>query len=169
MNDLSLPRLDLDAHRAALRRIASTVHVVGLRGDDGALFAATATAVASVSFEPPTLLVCVARASAVGERVAVGMTLSLSALDAAQREVAQACAGQRPQAERAAFFREHHAAPAASVVAGALASFICRVAAITEWGTHRVVYGEVLFADCRTPVDPLVYVDGGYARVERLR
>ena len=168
MNDPSGPRFDIDAHRAALRRIASTVHVVGLRGDRGTFFATTATAVASVSFEPPTLLVCLARSSALGERVALGMTLSISALDTAQRDVAQACAGQRPHAERASLFREHGAAPAASVVVGALASFVCTVAAITEWGTHRVVYCEVLLTDCRTPVEPLLYVDGRYAQVEPL-
>lgn len=160
--------LDVNALRMALRRVASTVHVAALRGDDGAFFATTATAVTSVSFEPPTLLVCLSRNGTMAEQVSIGRTMTISVLGAEQREVAQACAGKRPQAERESLFRVHDAAPHAMVVADAQASFVCKVAGVTEWGTHRVVFGEVVSAESRAAVDPLVYLDGNYRTVAPL-
>lgn len=162
------PTPDVNALRLALRRVASTVHVAALRGDDGGFFATTATAVTSVSFEPPTLLVCLSRNGAMAEQVSIGRTMTISVLSTQQREVAQACAGQRPQAERETFFRAHDAAPHAMVVADAQASFVCKIAGVTEWGTHRVVFGEVVAAESRTEVDPLVYLDGNYRTIAPL-
>src|SRR3546814_18169396 len=51
------------AFRAAMRRLAATVTVISTRADDGIRTAMTATAVTSVSVDPPPVVGCVIRSS----------------------------------------------------------------------------------------------------------
>ncbi|MGO9356105.1 MAG: flavin reductase family protein [Xanthobacteraceae bacterium] len=154
--------LDIGFLREALRRVASTVHVVALRREDGCFFATTATAVVPVSFDPPTLLVCLNRSSMIAGAILQQDVFTISTLNAGQQNVATACAGRVGHEQREAFFRcfsEVHSAP---VLDGAQAQFVCRRAHAAVHGTHAIVLGEAIDVSSRPAIEPLLYLNGTY-------
>jgi flavin reductase (DIM6/NTAB) family NADH-FMN oxidoreductase RutF len=154
-----------DSLRLALRRVASTVYVVAVKSEN-AFFAATATAVTSVSFNPPMVLVCLNRSSAIGAAIEQGEIFSLSVLKAGQASQSQACAGGTSHDERKAHFTPCGGEYDALVLRDAQASLICRKTMASNCGTHVIVLGEVVDAMHDAEVNPLVYLDGKYGIVD---
>lgn len=151
----------IDSLRLALRRVASTVYVVAVKSE-GAFFATTATAVTSVSFDPPTVLVCINRSSAIGAAIEKGEVFSLNILKADQANESQACAGGASHDERQALFSPCEGEYGAAVLRDAQASLICRRSTTLHCGTHTIVFGEVVDAIHDADVNPLVYLNGKY-------
>jgi flavin reductase len=154
-------QLDVDKHRGGLRRVASTVHIIAVKVEDG-FFATTATAVASVSFDPPTMLVCLNSNSVISRAIERESYFSISVLGAEQQDIAAACAGGIPHAEREKFFEVSSGLFPVPVVRGAEASFVCRRRDISVQGSHFVVFGDVADANFDASVQPLIYLDGAY-------
>jgi flavin reductase (DIM6/NTAB) family NADH-FMN oxidoreductase RutF len=134
-----------DAFRAAMGRLPAGVAVVAVRwrGTDHAM---TASALTSVSLEPPMLLFCVHQDARLREALDDVDTWAISVLADDQAPVADWLASPgRPsigQLDRV----PHDRAPAsgAAWVRGAAAWFECRTARIVPAGDHDVVLGEVL-------------------------
>jgi flavin reductase (DIM6/NTAB) family NADH-FMN oxidoreductase RutF len=134
-----------DAFRAAMGRLPAGVVVVSVRwrGMDHAM---TASAVTSVSLEPPMLLVCVHEDARLREALDDVDTWAISVLADDQGPVADWLASPgRPaigQLDRV----PHVPAPrsGAAWVSGAAAWFECRTAQIVPAGDHDVVVAEVL-------------------------
>ena len=84
---------DVDAFRAAMRQFASGVCLVA-HSVGGAPAGMTATAIASLSLVPPTLIVCLNRASSTYAGLAPGVALGGSVLGADHRELAERFAGR---------------------------------------------------------------------------
>ena len=164
MADLSkdVNALDIDALRFSLRRVASTVHVIAVKCDDGAFFATTATAVTSVCFEPPTILVCINKTSAIRAAIEREETFTINVLSADQMDVAGFCSGGAPHHERESLFDRSERFSAAAALRNAQATLICRRASIVRHGTHSVVFGTVIEASYRAETRPLLYLDGRY-------
>ena len=53
-----------EAFREAMRRFATTVSIISCSDEEGRLHGTSATAVASVCVEPPTLLICINNSTA---------------------------------------------------------------------------------------------------------
>jgi flavin reductase len=155
-------QLDIDALRFSLRRVASTVHVIAVKCADGAFFATTATAVTPVCFDPPTVLVCINKSSAIGSAIEFEETFTINVLGAHQADVAGFCAGGAPHHERESLFDPSERFGKAAVLRDAQAALICRRTSIIPHGTHLVVFGEVIEASYRTEIQPLLYLDGRY-------
>ena len=156
-------RVDVkDSLRLALRRVASTVFVVAAKQGDGSFFATTATAVTSVCFDPPTVLVCLNRSSAIGAAIEQAPVFSLSVLNAGQAPESHACAGGSSHDERKALFAPYAGEFDAAVLREAQAVLICRRSMALHCGTHTLVFGEVVDALHDAEVDPLIYLNGKY-------
>src|SRR3546814_15206357 len=68
------------AFRAAMRRLAATVTVISTRADDGIRHGMTATAVTSVSADPPAVLACVNRSAALHAQLHLGPLFCINLL-----------------------------------------------------------------------------------------
>ena len=154
---------DVDTFRAAMRHLASGVclvtHSVG-----GAPAGMTATAVASLSLDPPTLIVCLNRAASTFASLAPGVAFGVSVLGADHREFAERFAG-RTGAEGAERFREGRwliPPSGAPLLWDALAAFECEVEDVVERHTHAIVIGRVKHAVAGSGGGALVYWRGGY-------
>jgi len=156
------PVLDLERLRHSLRRVASTVHVIAVKCRNGDFFATTATAVVSVSFEPPTILVCLNKSGAIAQAILHEDLFSIAVLTASQQSLARACSGGLSHAEREVLFDPSDDFADAALLRGAAANLICRRIDSPSCGTHLTVFGEVIDASFRTQVDPLLYLDGRY-------
>lgn len=156
--------------RAGMRRMAGVVCVIAT-GSQGQRAGLTATAVCSVSAEPPRLLVCVnAGASAHDPMQRAGM-LSVNVLRATQREVAMAFSSARIKGEDRFSAGRWSQALGVPVLHDTSVTFVCRVGEQFGSGTHTIFLCDVI--DCRIangcgfdPGDNLLYFDGEYRRLQ---
>ncbi len=149
----------LAAFRAAMRHVAATVYAV-TTGEEGERHGILATAVSSLSFEPPSLLVCINRSASLHEPLACAETFCVNVLGMGNRDVADAFMGERGEARFATGqWSQMHGVP---VLANAQSSFVCRTAHRHEFGTHTIFIGELLDARHREDAAPLTYFDRHY-------
>lgn len=152
-----------DVFREVLGRFATGVSIM-TTVVDGVPHGMTANALASVSLDPPLVLVCVERSTVMAERVLTAGVFALSFLASDQAELSIRFADpQRPEgAAQFAGVMTTIAATGAPVFEGGVGWLDCRVWASYEGGDHVIVVGEVLDLGSGQRADPLVYYRSGY-------
>ena len=132
------------AFRDAMAQVASAVHVVTTRGAHGR-FGLTATAVASVSDAPPTVLVCIERSSRTLAAIEASGVFCINTLPAQLVETAEIFANRRGLQGEDRFLagRWDELVTGAPVLLDAIAAFDCRLVAAHDVASHRVLIGEV--------------------------
>ena len=148
----------LSAFRDAMRHVAATVYAVTTR-DGGRPYGILATAVSSLSFDPPSLLVCINRNASLHDPLLRSEMFAVNVLAAGNRDVAEHFMAATP--DRFAL-GEWHDLPGVPVLASAQSSFVCRMANSHEFGTHTVVIGELVAAQHHIDARPLTYFDRHY-------
>lgn len=160
--DLPVERL---IYRDGMARIGAAVNVITTASAQGR-FGFTASAVCSVTDDPPTLLVCMNRtASARGEFV-VGGPLCVNTLAADQQDISTAFASGGGMALRFASARWTRLATGAPVLEQAAASFDGLITNIVEVGTHSVLFCEVEAVQLGDTAHGLVYFNRRYHPLE---
>ena len=126
--------------------------------------AMTASSVASVSVDPPLVLVCVDRDATMADEVVEAGAFALSFLAADQAELSLAFADpSRPNGpEQFDGIETHRARTGAPILAGAAGWVDATVWRIHDGGDHLIVVGEVTDLGHDDDVDPLVYHRGDY-------
>lgn len=146
----------------AMSALAASVCVIAATNPTtGERFGMTATAVCSLSTEPPQLVVCLNRnASVAGALTSTGwLTVNILAQD--QADLAGVFAGRGGLAGEARFahgsWRNH--TTGAPVLEGSSATCVCHVSAKLQQATHLLVVGTVIDAivDQEPPRPPLMY------------
>jgi len=149
-------------YRGAMARLAAAVNAVTTDGPAG-LGGFTASAVCSVTDDPPTLIVCVNLASRQNEFIRSNRVLCVNTLAADQGEIATLFSTKElPIEQRFAVGKWTTLATGAPVLEGAVASFDCKVVERLERGTHSVIFCEVQAVRVRTDGQPLLYLDRRY-------
>lgn len=147
------------AFRHAMRRVPTGVTVVtSLR--DGEPRGITVNAFASLSVEPPALLVCINREARSYLFIATSRIFCVNVLAGDQRNLAEHFAGKvrENQFAEIAYAVDASGAP---VLPGCIAHFDCEVAHEYEAGSHSILVGRVLSCSAR-PGSPLGYFNGGF-------
>ena len=152
--------------RAGLRRLGKAVVVVTCWHEERR-WAMTATAVSELSMDPPSLLVCVSKTASLHGPLTAGVNFCVNILHADQLHVSQACSGAVKGEERFSQGDWGAVINNTPFLRDAQANFFCHYETHLEYGTHAVVIGAVREVTCTGDVDPLIYVDGGYARAAR--
>jgi flavin reductase (DIM6/NTAB) family NADH-FMN oxidoreductase RutF len=153
-----------DAFRAGMRRLAAGVCVVAARSVDGTPLGVTATALCSLTIEPPALLVCVNLSSPLSQALIEGACFSVSLLAREHENLARVFGGMAGVPRESRFDHGHwrESEDGAPHLADALANFQCSVARTTDYGTHRVIIGAVNAVSLGAAMDALVYRDGAF-------
>ncbi len=123
----------------------------------------TVSAFTSVSAEPPMVLACVNRKSAIVELVSGNAHFSVNILAESHQRLSEIFAG-RAGVDRATGFAEfpwETGLVGQPVLQGATASFECALSQSVDIGTHRVFFGLVLQARSGTAL-PLAYSGRAY-------
>jgi flavin reductase (DIM6/NTAB) family NADH-FMN oxidoreductase RutF len=148
--------------RRALGQFAAGVTVVTTRDGQGRSLGLTVTAFASVSLEPPLVLVCVDHRSEAHAGFRHAGLFGISILAEGQRELSQRFAAGGPaKFSGLALVKGTTGVP---LIPGALAHLECRVSAAHAAGDHTIYVGEVLAVEAR-PGRPLLYHDRDYRRL----
>ncbi|MFN3644357.1 MAG: flavin reductase [Gemmobacter sp.] len=136
------PVASAEAFKAGMALLAGALTIVTTDGPGGRA-GFTATAVCSVTADPPTLLACVNAGSSAAAAFAANEAVAINVLTPAQAEAAQAFGGKTPMDRRfaAGWTSGRHGAP---VLAGSLVTFETRVVQRIRMGTHDVMFCRVL-------------------------
>lgn len=157
-----------DAYRAGMRMLAAGVCLITSRrnNEPGGMIA---TAVTSVSSDPPTLLICVNRNASLFEMVRETGTfcvnvLTTQALPLVEQFSSTARRGERFQTG------EWSTLPGGAPMSGhAMVAFECRVAKIIDWHTHGIFLGEVTGVfHPQAEATPLLYMDQRFHHLSEL-
>ena len=148
--------------RRALGQFAAGVTVVTTHDAQGRSLGLTVTAFASVSLEPPLVLVCVDHRSEAHVGFRHAGLFGISILAEGQEEVSR-----RFAVGGAAKFKGLELATGSTgvpLIPGALAHLECRVSGTHVAGDHTIYVGEVLSVGVH-PGRPLLYHDRDYRRL----
>ena len=146
--------------RKAMRTLASAVSIVSTTSDDRR-FGMTATAVCSLSMQPPTLLVCINQSSSLHHPVLNAGRFCINILHASHVELARTFS-RKDVEDRFAHGNwgvDDHGVP---FIADAQASVFCSVEETYRHRTHSIVVGAVYRIAVRDSIHPLLYQDGRY-------
>lgn len=152
-----------EAFRAGMRQLASGVSII-TSGTGAAPVGMVATAVCSVSIEPPTLLVSISRTASAYPTIEASGRLCVNVLGTSHDDLIARFTTPDRRAGRftGAAWRLRPDAP--PVLGDALAAFDCRVVERFTYATHVVFFArpeKVLVG----PGEPLVHFDRGFHRL----
>jgi len=146
----------------AMGSLAATVTVAAAASPTAGRTGATATAVCSLSTEPPMMVVCLNRESSLAKMLRKTGWFSVNLLAAGQEGIATDFSGRTGLHGEERFGPEwsaHHSGT--PVLRGAVATCICRIVNSMQQATHTVIVGEVhdVVMSEDTPPTPLLYHD----------
>ncbi len=153
--------LERTDYRNAMARLGAAVNIITTDGPAGRA-GFTASAVCSVTDEPPTLLVCLNRSASVYAAFQTNGVLCVNVLAAGQQALSGLFGGKTPMDERFAAGAWSRKATGSPVLADAAVSFDCRVVSRTEVGTHDVLFCEAVEIALGGAAHGLIYFDRRY-------
>lgn len=161
-------RVDAEAFKKGMRQLSAAVTVVTTGTDLEHRAGLTATAVCSVSAEPPHLLVCINRLGEGHARIREWRNFCVNVLSHGQIRIAKRFAGMEGGAhpERFAQGEWGSLTTGAPVLAGCLANFDCRLQQEIESGTHSIFIGEIVAISVHKGLEPLAFLDGQFLTIE---
>jgi flavin reductase (NADH)/flavin reductase len=155
--------IDINDFKAGMRRFAAGVSLITTCGADGQRAGLTATAVCSVSAEPPTLLVCVNRKNGSYATLCESGIFGVNVLAFDDRALADRFASPISAEEKfneGLWTKLNTGAP---ILESALVGFDCRLVQTVSVGTHDILFGEIQAIKVRpAEVKPLLFAHGGY-------
>lgn len=155
---------DQGLFREVIGHFASGVTVITAR-HEGLDYGMTASAVSSLSLEPPMLLVCVNKATVTETAISGSGTFGVNILHEGQGDVAERFAG-RHESDKFAQVEVSYGRFGNPMLADSLARLECEVTEKVTGGTHTIFLGLVDQAEAG-PGAPLAYFRGSFGRFEQ--
>jgi flavin reductase len=147
--------------RHAMSRLGAAVNIITTNGPAGCA-GFTASAVCSVTDEPPTLLVCLNRSASVYETFKGNGVLCVNVLGAGHQDISNLFGGKTPMDQRFAAGHWTTGLTESPVLEDASVSFDCRLSQITEVGTHDILICEVISITVSEEARSLIYFNRQY-------
>ena len=154
-------------YRDAMAGLGAAVSIVTTDGPAGRA-GFTASAVCSVTDDPPTLLVCLNRASSAYASVAGNKLVCVNVLSAQQEPLSRLFGGKVPATERFAAAVWSTLETGAPVLADCVVAFDCQIADVTTVGTHDVLFCRVVALRRSGLTENLIYLGRAYHSVRAL-
>ena len=151
----------------AMRSAVTGVSIVTTDGAAGR-YGVTVSAFASVSADPPMVLVCINRSSPVSAALCHNKCFAVNVLSTLQQGLADTFAGRPGRCTPYDFTaaRWSESTTGAPVLVGAVAGLDCELETSLDAGTHRIFIGRVVCI-AASGKDPLLYSNRMYGRVGR--
>lgn len=153
--------IDPQSQRRILGRFATGVTVVTTRHED-TWHGMTANAVASLSLDPPLVLVAVDRGAQMHAHLTAGGCFAVNVLGEDQEQLSRRFAARGPK--EFGDLRVVTGESGAPILADSLAWVDCRVSEVLSGGDHDIFVGLILAGDARDG-RPLLFYAGQYARL----
>jgi flavin reductase (DIM6/NTAB) family NADH-FMN oxidoreductase RutF len=124
----------------------------------------TATAVTSLSADPPSLLVCINQRTRFFDVMSGARQFCVNVLHHDQAELSAAFAGGVAPEARFGIGDWRHDEDGFQFLSDAQAVFFCTRKAMFPYGSHAIFVGDVVRSVHREEISPLVYENAGYRR-----
>ena len=144
----------------AMRGITSTVTVVSAKNGENKQ-AMTATSVASLSLDPPSMLICVNQEASIHEVMKEGLGFCINILSLGQENLANICSIKGKEEQR---FLERNWSELENIPynSDSQSNLFCNCVQVIQHKTHTIYVGEVTKVFNKNTFDPLLYKDGNY-------
>ena len=163
--------IDAIAFKKGMRHLAASVTLITTR--EGKLRGGlTATAVCSVSAQPPQILACVNKSASAHDPIGKAGFFCINILAPEHRKIAERFAGMDGVEGDERFHDMGEwltLTTGAPVLKGCPVSFDCKLVAELSAGTHTIYIGEIVDIALDAEALPLVYADGNFIHGEELR
>lgn len=143
MVDDRLDLVDQATYRNGMSRLGTSVSVVTTMSG-GKRFGFTASAVCSVSDTPPTLLVCINRASSSFPAFEGARHFCVNTLMPGQEHISDVFGGKVPSVDKFDHGEWTKGLTGVPLLADASVSFECELTRVVDEATHRVMFGRVI-------------------------
>jgi flavin reductase len=148
--------------RDAMRRFATTVSIITCT-HGGSRFGMSATAVTSLSVDPPSLLVCVNKTASTHRVMSRGGKFCVNVLRSVHAGLSQAFSGKIKGEDRFQLGNWKQTEDGLPFLDDAQANLFCEIVRVVDYETHTIFIAHVYSAKTQENVDPLLYQDGKYA------
>ncbi len=146
-----------------MRRLAASVCLVTTLNEDGSRNGLTATAVCSMTAEPPTLLCCLKLTSNSYLAIEKAGAFAVNVLSTDDHAIADRFSSTLSGAEKFALGSWTTLSTGSPVLTSAIATFDCKLVNVVAVATHGILLGEVQALHLHAAgAKPLLYVDGAY-------
>ena len=159
--------VEAEQFKVGMRSLAGAVNVIS-SAHAGHRYGMTATAVCSVSAEPPTVLVCINKLATTHGAIAKSGVFCVNVLRAEDWELSTTFSGAQTGEGRFKSRDWTRLSTGSPVLIDALVSFDCRVAKKVAHGTHTIFLGQVEQVLFGKKGKPLLYSEGQYAKLASL-
>ena len=165
-SDKPVDAIGLSDFRAGMRAWASGVTVL-TTCVDGTRAGLTATAMCSLSAEPPRLLACLNQRGPTFALMRRAGHLTVNVLAEEQTEIAECFAGMHTVADRFAIGAWRAGGYRGDpVLGGALCTFECAIAEIVDAVSHGLIIADIKAVHVTDEARPLLYADGRFSKLE---
>lgn len=153
----------IEHFRRGMRRLTGAVNLV-TTAHEGKLHGLTATAVSSLSGQPPRVLACVNVVGTTFQYILQSRRMGINVLGYRHLELARRFANMTDIGPADRFSDAHWISPhsGAPVLSDALVAFDCIVDEIFVTPSHGVIIGEIKHVSFGPEGDPLLYNDGNF-------
>lgn len=153
-----------EGFRAAMRRLAATVNVITV-WDGAKPLGMTATAVSSLSADPPSVLFCINRSASMHAALSCAPMFCVNVLHREQEDVAKTFSDSALRDVRFATGAWIQPEDEPPYLRKAQAVILCERIRSTSFETHDIFIGRVRDVHFRQEVDPLIYIDGRFSQI----
>ncbi|MEP9374264.1 flavin reductase family protein [Mesorhizobium sp. KR1-2] len=160
----ALPASMEDRFRTAMRKFTGIVSLVTSCTADGEWRGMAATAVTSVSLQPPTCLICVNRDTTLHSAVLASRRFCINAMHQEHHDLMWSFTSSRHRDSRFRSGRWREGRDGMPFLEDAQSNVFCEVVRSLSVGTHDVILGRVVEVMTRPDHDPLLYGDGTYLK-----
>lgn len=148
--------------KLGMRRLAAGVSLI-TTVHDGVRHGLVATAVNSVTADPPTLLVCINKSASAHDHVHQAGILCVNILAHEHESVAGRFSSPVDREKRFETGDWRNIATGAPALAGCLVSFDCEVRQVVPYQSHSIFLAEIVGVELwGEEISPLLYLDGKY-------
>ncbi|MGP9519691.1 MULTISPECIES: NADH-dependent FMN reductase RutF [unclassified Psychrobacter] len=154
--------------RDAMSKLAAAVNIITTEGPAGRA-GFTASAVCSVTDEPPTLLVCLNRSASVYNFFKENMVLCVNTLALEHQDLSGVFGGKKSLEERFDQGNWSTLSTGSPVLEDASISFDCKIKLINSVGTHDILICEVLDIKHKPDCESLIYFNRGYHQLSKCK
>ena len=157
--------MDAASFRDVMRHQAGAVALI-CTGRKGERYGLTATAVCSLTDDPPTLLACVNKNASAHDTIRATGEFSVNLLALGHEQLAAIFSGQTELNGEDRFTVENYLwtdhASGTPCLAGSVASLDCVVNEQQPFSTHTIFIGGVRHCSADERAEPLIYCRGGF-------
>lgn len=154
--------------KRAMRRLASTVTIMSTADVNGHRYGMTATAVNSLTMDPPALLICVNHSASIHDPLTGRGRFCINVLTTEHEELVSAFGGRLKGDARFEVGEWRTEESGMPYLEGAQCNLFCDVDSVVSFATHSIIIGRVTAVRVEEGISPLIYADGKLGATQSL-